>query len=421
MSDPFCGREADLKGVHTPNLIDLSDNLRFVLNKIAEQGAGVWIVGGAVRDALASVSIGDIDLAVDIPPREILSIFESAIPTGIDYGTVTIRAGDSFFECTTTRTEYDYSDGRRPKVVKWGRSLSEDLSRRDFTINAMAWDPFREILYDPYGGRKDLESGIIQTVGKAESRILEDSLRILRAYRLMSHHTKSVRTFSTKLTQAIKENKSALLRISSERIWQEFSQILRSEFVNASLNKMKNDHVLNTLIPEIAEIPPSLDSVQPVISVRLALLFRQNHINDLKKFLKEMKVSNTIKQNSMTLHNKAKQLPREMDLRLYAEIIGDLRENHLSLLEYEYGEDIVIDLRQKLKSIPPNTPPLASGDWIMQATGLQPGEKLGRLKNWLHRIQLERNITHLDGIESVLCTIPWTSSNFEDWPTLSWP
>ena len=220
---------------------------------------------------------------------------------------------------------------------------------------------------------------LFKQLEKAESRILEDSLRILRAYRLMSHHTKSVRTFSTKLTQAIKENKSALLRISSERIWQEFSQILRSEFVNASLNKMKNDHVLNTLIPEIAEIPPSLDSVQPVISVRLALLFRQNHINDLKKFLKEMKVSNTIKQNSMTLHNKAKQLPREMDLRLYAEIIGDLRENHLSLLEYEYGEDIVIDLRQKLKSIPPNTPPLASGDWIMQATGLQPG-KIGSAK-----------------------------------------
>ena len=90
-----------------------------------------------------------------------------------------------------------------------------------------------------------------------------------------------------------------------------------------------------------------------------------------------MKVSNTIKQNSLTLHDKAKQLPREIDLRLYAEIIGDLRENHLSLLEYEYGDDIVIDLRQKLKNIPPKTPPLASGDWIMQATGLQPG------KNWV--------------------------------------
>ena len=82
----------------------------------------------------------------------------------------------------------------------------------------------------------------------------------------MSHHTKSVRTFSTKLTQAIKENKSALLRISSERIWQEFSQILRSEFVNASLDKMKNDHVLNTLIPEITEVPPLL--------IRFSLSFR---------------------------------------------------------------------------------------------------------------------------------------------------
>ena len=421
MSDPFYGREADLKGISTPNLIEISDSLMFVLNQIAKHGAGVWIVGGAVRDALASVSTGDIDLAVDIPPDKILSIFESAIPTGIDYGTVTIRVGDSFFECTTTRTESDYSDGRRPKIVEWGQSLAEDLSRRDFTMNAMAWDPFRELLYDPYGGRKDLEAGIINTVGNAESRILEDALRILRAYRLMSHHTKFIRKFGTKLTNAIKENRTALSRISSERIWQEFSQILRSEFVNASLTKMKEDQILNTLIPEITEIPPSIDSTQPVISVRLALLFRQNHVKDLERFLNQMKVSNTIKENSMTLHKKAKQLPLEKDLRVYAEIIGDLRESHLSLLEYEFGEDVAGDLREKLKHIPQNTPPLASGNWIMQATGLLPGKKLGRLKNWLHRIQLERNLTHIDDIESLLCTIPWTSPNFENWPTLSWP
>ena len=179
------GREADLQGRAAPGLISLNEDLKNVIKRLTEHEAGVWIVGGAVRDSLLNITSDEIDLAVDIPPQEVLDIFPDAIATGLKFGTVTIRSGDSFFETTTTRTEADYGDGRRPEIVEWGSSLAQDLSRRDLTINAMAWDPLREILYDPYQGYLDLDANILRAVGNANSRLSEDGLRIMRVYRFM--------------------------------------------------------------------------------------------------------------------------------------------------------------------------------------------------------------------------------------------
>ncbi|MDG1537562.1 MAG: hypothetical protein P8Q85_03290, partial [Candidatus Poseidoniaceae archaeon] len=122
----------------------LPKDINSIITKIAEAGGGVWIVGGAVRDALLGLHNQDIDLAVSLPPEKMLELFPDALPTGITYGTLTLRGEEGrFYEATTLRTESEYSDGRRPEVVNFGTSLLGDLERRDFTFNAMAIDARR--------------------------------------------------------------------------------------------------------------------------------------------------------------------------------------------------------------------------------------------------------------------------------------
>ena len=114
------------------------------LRLVAQHGGGIWVVGGAVRDACLGIDVHDIDFAVSLEPQQMMEVFPDSIPTGIDYGTVSLRGDGVFYEATTLRTESAYEDGRRPGQVSWGVSLSDDLERRDFTINAMAIDIARK-------------------------------------------------------------------------------------------------------------------------------------------------------------------------------------------------------------------------------------------------------------------------------------
>ena len=145
------GREAALAGVSCPEPLNrwigkLPDDLVEILNRIAKNGHGAWVVGGCVRDALLGARSGDIDVCSTCTPEEVMDIFgEQAIPTGIEFGTVTIKGINQHYELTTLRSEGMYRDGRRPAQVNWGTSLGEDLSRRDFTFNAMAVDVARRI------------------------------------------------------------------------------------------------------------------------------------------------------------------------------------------------------------------------------------------------------------------------------------
>ena len=182
------GRKADLDGIkcseQTNHFLDnLPKDLIEIINKVSQKNGGVWIVGGAVRDWMLGQNPGDIDLAVDLIPEEMLEIFKDAILTGEEFGTVSIRGENCLYQATTLRTDGEYSDGRRPENVTWGMSLKQDLERRDFTINAMALDVGRRLLYDPHNGRIDLSRGIIRAVGNAHQRLAEDGLRIMRAYR----------------------------------------------------------------------------------------------------------------------------------------------------------------------------------------------------------------------------------------------
>ena len=181
------------------DLGDLCEGARIVLDRLGEEGE-VWIVGGWVRDRIAGKDSEDLDLATNLIPSEVKSAFPKSIMVGEEFGTVLVRVEDSKgrdFQCevTTLRKDGGYTDGRRPDNVTFGNDIAEDLARRDFTINAMAIEPMKGLVGEecPSGklidldgrGVKDLESGLLRTVGQAEERIGEDGLRMVRAFRFL--------------------------------------------------------------------------------------------------------------------------------------------------------------------------------------------------------------------------------------------
>ena len=228
---PMAGNLSDVAALQCPPkmikwLHNLDSKLLSIINTIAEAGGGVWIVGGAPRDVMLGADVTDIDLAVDLDPKEMIKLFSDAIETGVDFGTLTLRGGDSMYECTTLRTESQYVDGRRPQIVNWGTSLEQDLQRRDFTINAMAIDVSRMILHDPHNGIDDLERGVLRAVGNASLRLAEDGLRIMRAYRFMDRNEAGIWYPDNNLAQALSQKRTMLSNVAPERIWNEFKKII---------------------------------------------------------------------------------------------------------------------------------------------------------------------------------------------------
>lgn len=164
-------------------MIEIPEYAAQVLRTLESNGFEAWCVGGCVRDSLLGRTPQDWDAATSALPEQVMELFGGqARPTGLRHGTVTVRSGGQNVEVTTFRTDGTYRDGRRPDSVTFTRSLREDLSRRDFTVNAMAAD-VRGALSDPFGGRDDLRAGILRCVGRAEDRLAEDALRILRGLR----------------------------------------------------------------------------------------------------------------------------------------------------------------------------------------------------------------------------------------------
>ena len=189
-----------------------------VLKQINEAGYEAYFVGGSVRDLLLNRHIHDVDIATSAYPMEIKQIFKKTIDTGIKHGTVTVLYEGESYEITTFRTESGYQDFRRPDHVTFVQNLSEDLKRRDFTINALAMDVAGNVI-DHFDGLGDLDKHLIRAVGKAENRLHEDALRMMRAVRFMSQLQF---TLEPETEQAISDNHELLSKISVERIRDEF-------------------------------------------------------------------------------------------------------------------------------------------------------------------------------------------------------
>lgn len=216
-----------------------------------KNGFKAYLVGGAVRDMILGKKGHDYDLATNATPKQVMGIFKKVIPTGIAHGTVTIHIFGMQIETTTFRTEADYTDGRHPDSVKFATTIEEDLSRRDFTMNAIAADLESGELTDPFDGQKDIENKIIRTVGEPQERFGEDGLRPVRAVR-----------FSSQLGFSIEEKTLAALSepevlkktasISVERFRDEFCKMLLCERPSDSLKLLEKTGILNIFIPEFA-------------------------------------------------------------------------------------------------------------------------------------------------------------------------
>ena len=218
--------------------LDIDDNnyksLSTLLSFMSEKGKSVYLVGGCVRDLLLGKTPKDIDLCTDAKPEEIINIFSDIeryhlIATGLKHGTVTIHdtACNTFYEITTYRVDGEYTDGRHPDAVTFVPSLEEDLKRRDFTINSFAYDlSTEEILMLDESFLKDLNYGIIRTVGKATDRFSEDALRMLRAIRFSAQLNFSI---SEEAYNGIKELADSIKKVSKERIRDELTKILLSD------------------------------------------------------------------------------------------------------------------------------------------------------------------------------------------------
>ncbi len=210
-------------------MFEIPRKIEYVIDTLLKNGFEAYIVGGCVRDMLLGAEPHDFDVTTSATPKEVISLFEKTIPTGIKHGTVTVMVEKEPVEVTTFRTEGKYQDHRHPENVTFVKSLKEDLARRDFTVNAMAYNE-KTGLCDYFGGKEDLENCLLRAVGNPEKRFSEDALRILRLYR-----------FSATLEFKIEEEteKAALLlsdtlrNISGERIAAELKKAVLGDNLKA--------------------------------------------------------------------------------------------------------------------------------------------------------------------------------------------
>lgn len=228
----------------------IPDGALCILNALHAGGYDAFIVGGCVRDMLLGAEPHDWDICTSASPMEVKATLSPyrILDTGLKHGTVTVMTRDGSYEVTTFRVDGDYSDGRHPDSVTFTRSIEEDLARRDFTINAMAADPARDRIIDPYHGQEDLTRGVIRCVGDANRRFQEDALRILRALRFASRLNYHI-DYATQ--NAMRDNRGLLFKISRERIWDELSQILMTDRGWDYLHSYSD--VLLEFIPEFRE------------------------------------------------------------------------------------------------------------------------------------------------------------------------
>lgn len=278
-----------------------------LLTRLHAAGHAAYAVGGCVRDSLLGQTPHDWDLCTSATPEQVLELFGKAhcIPTGLQHGTVTVKHGGELYEITTFRTEGAYSDGRHPDHVAFVPDVKEDLARRDFTINAMAYNA-EEGLIDPFGGQSDLAAGIVRAVGEPQRRFEEDALRILRLYRFAAR-------FSFAIDPATGQAARALCRhldcVSEERIAEELSRLLAAPAPGAYLEA----EVLAVIFPELdaAELPESrriLDALEPGmehVPVRLAALLCPLGEAGARAALKRLKCSNALTGTVATLVREA--------------------------------------------------------------------------------------------------------------------
>ena len=283
--------------------LTLSSGAAVLLDALHAAGYAAYAVGGCVRDGLLGLCPHDWDLCTSALPQQVMNLFgeERCIPTGLQHGTVTVKQGGGLYEITTFRTEGTYSDGRHPDEVHFVPDVREDLARRDFTINAMAYNE-KEGLIDPFGGQNDLQQGIVRAVGVPHQRFTEDALRILRLYRFAARYGFAIDPATGQAAEALCTHLDC---VSAERIEEELSKLLAAPAPAAYLD----EKILTVILPELA--PEALDAAKPAVDacpagsenlpVRLAALLLSLGEDDTRKVLRRLRCSNALIEETAVL------------------------------------------------------------------------------------------------------------------------
>jgi len=333
-------------------IIDLPKNVENIIGSLEEHGFEGFAVGGCVRDSLLKKTPKDWDITTDALPVDMKKIFKKTFDTGIAHGTVTVLMDGVGYELTTYRIDGNYSDGRHPDSVSFSKSLSEDLCRRDFTINAMAYSHKKGIV-DLFDGRKDLQNGIIRAVGDAKKRFDEDALRMLRAVRFAAQLGFKIDddTFA-----AIKEKAKLLSNVSKERIFVELNKSLNGEFAQ-NIKMVYTSGLYRYIGKEFAKLDKSIYDFYPrkfhnkKHMYWAAFLENIDNVEAVKKILFELKSDNATRNNTYLLVKELKNpLPSsDEDIRWSLHRIGaDLFCDYIEILKSDKKN---VDILDKIDTI----------------------------------------------------------------------
>ena len=291
--------------------IKLDPGAALLLDALHGAGHAAYAVGGCVRDSLLGQAPHDWDLCTSARPEQVMALFgeEKCIPTGLQHGTVTVKQGGRLYETTTFRTEGAYSDGRHPDAVCFVPDVREDLARRDFTINAMAYSAEKGLI-DPFGGRDDLAAHLVRAVGEPERRFEEDALRILRLYRFAARFGFAIDPATGAAARALGPHLDC---VSAERIQEELLKLLAAPRPGSYLEPAVLAIILPELEPEkqperFAELCRTIDRIEPTaenVPARLAALLCPLGEAGARKALRKLKCSNALTDEVTVLEREA--------------------------------------------------------------------------------------------------------------------
>ena len=266
-----------------------------VLSVLEKNGHEGYIVGGSLRDMILGREPNDFDVTTSALPERVCEIFRAAgysvIETGIKHGTVTVMCEKEPVEVTTFRFDGEYKDSRHPENVTFTRNIADDLSRRDFTVNAIAFSAKRGLV-DLFGGEEDIKKRVIRCVGEPEKRFEEDALRILRAFRFVSKLDFEI---DAETLLGAEKMRLGLENVSRERIFAELSGLLVGKSAGKALELMLKTDVLPVIFKGYDRLLSEIDSLSPVLSLRLAALFWNAPFNLRGEWINSLKMSNELK------------------------------------------------------------------------------------------------------------------------------
>ena len=362
---------------------------------LQDAGYEAYVVGGCVRDALLGRDVNDWDVTTDALPEQVQKVFRRTIPTGIQHGTVTVLIGREHIEVTTFRGEGAYTDARRPDSVTFGVPLREDLARRDFVINAMAYDPRRKRLVDPFGGQADLEAGVLRAVGEASERFTEDGLRIMRAVRFVA--TLEL-VLDADTEAAIPAALPSLAKVSAERVRDELLELLGAREPTRGLVVAERTGVLDLVLPERTAPLAVVDAMRPDPIARLAALVSGLDRAGAAAVGRRLKLSNLERERVAHLvgEHRVDYAATWTDADVRRWVAAAKREHVADILDVRAAvAEEVAELRARAAAVIDRKDPLyanelaVTGQDVIATLGIAPGPEVGRILGELLEVVLE--------------------------------